>query len=163
MQRPRGRVLRVGGILRQQHRADRQRGRHRADARVDDAVAHRRHDAPRDRLGAFGAAILQQDPEFVRGEAADAIPAAQGAADAAADNGDDLVADIVAIGFVDEREIVDAGEQKRALGGRTARVPEEAGQLLGQPGAIELTGELVVIAEIEQPLFLVAAAIVDDF
>ena len=110
----------------------------------------------------LGAAILQHDAELVRGEAADAVPAPQRAADAPADNGDDLVADVVAVGLVDQGEIVDAGKQERALDRLASRGAEEAGQLLGQPGAIELAGELVVIAEIEQPLFLAAAAIVDE-
>src|SRR6185295_8575718 len=93
------RGLSIAGLLRQQHRADRETGRHRADAGVDHAVAYRRHDPPRDNFDPLGVAILQHDAELVRGEAADAVPAAQRAADAPAGNGDDLVADVVAIGF----------------------------------------------------------------
>ena len=159
--RPADGALGAAGMFGQEHGAHRDGGRHRADAGVDDAVADRGHQAASNRLDPLLATVLQHDAEFVGREPADAILAAQGAADAPPDNGDHLVADVVAIGLVHQRQIVDAGEQKRALVGVLSGVAEKAGQLLGQPGAVELTGQLVMAAEIDQP-FLPLAAVVDD-
>ena len=127
--------LRAPGMLGKEHRADRDGRRHRAHAGIDDAVADRRHEAAGDGLDPLPAAVLQHNAELVRREAADAVLAAQGAADAAPDDGDHLVADVVAIGLVDESEIVDAGEQERALGGVPAGAAEKAGEFFGQPAS----------------------------
>ena len=146
-------------MLGQQHGADRYARRHSADARIDHAVANGRHQPSGDGLDAVGVAIVQHHAEFVRGEPADAIPAAQRAAQAAADDGDHLVADVEAVGLVDQSEVVDAGKQERALGRSAAGVRQQQRQLLGQAGAVELAGELVMAAEIEQPLLLLAPVV----
>ncbi len=106
-----------------------------------------------------GVAIVQHDAELVGGEAADAVLAAQRAPQAAADDGDHLVAHVEAIGLVDQGEVVDAGEQERAFGRSAPGARQERGQLLGEAGAVELPGELVVAAEKEQPLLLLAAVV----
>src|SRR3990170_579041 len=152
--------LGADGMVGKDRRADRDGRRHRANVGIDDAVANRRHETAGDRLHPLPAAILEHDPELVRRESADAILAAQGAADAPPDDGDHLVADVVAIGLVDEGEVVDAGKQKRALGGGPAGASEKAGELFGQSRPVELPGEFVVAAEIEEP-FLPFAAVVD--
>ncbi|HKZ96197.1 MAG TPA: hypothetical protein VJ045_04375, partial [Hyphomicrobiaceae bacterium] len=105
--------LGIAGMFGKKHRADREGRRHRAHVGIDDAVADRRHEAASDRLDPLPTAILEHDAEFVRQEAADAILAAQGAADAPPDDGNHLVADVIAIGLVDEGKVVDAGEQER--------------------------------------------------
>jgi hypothetical protein len=64
-------------MLRQQHRADRNAGRHCAHAGIDDAVADRRHEAAGNRLDPFLAAILQHNAELVRRKPADAISEAR--------------------------------------------------------------------------------------
>jgi hypothetical protein len=55
----------------------------------------------------------------------------QGAADAPAGDGDDLVADVVAVGLVDQGEIVNAGKQEGALDRLASCGAEGPGQLLG--------------------------------
>ena len=69
-----------------------------------------------DGLESGSVAIVQHDAELVGGEAADAVLAAQGAPEAAPDDGDHLVADVEAVSLVDQGEIVDAGKQEGAFG-----------------------------------------------
>jgi hypothetical protein len=78
------------------------------------------------------------DAEFVRREAADAVLAAKRATELAPDDGDHLVANVEAISFVDQREIIDAGEQERTFGGGAPGIGQKMGKFSGEPRAVEL-------------------------
>ena len=66
----------------------------------------------------IGGAIGQDDAEFVAGETAEKILAAQARADALGDLRDHILGDIEAIGFVEVGEMIDGDqEESRARGG----------------------------------------------
>ena len=114
---------------------------------LEDAVAHRCHQTPGNALGALGCAILQHHAELVRREPADAVLVAQGAAEPAPDDRDHLIADIEAIGLVDQRQIVDRDQQEGAIARSAAGIGEERRKLLGQPRPVELAGQFIMAAE----------------
>ena len=71
---------------------------------VDEALRDDRH------LG--DVAFVDDDAELVAGEAAEPVAGPHAGADPPCDRADHLVGDVVAVGLVDDGEIVDAGEQE---------------------------------------------------
>ena len=105
--------------------------------RIDDAVHRGRDHVFR--------ALRQHDAEAVAAEAADHVAGAHEAVEALAHRHQDGVADLVAVGAVDEGELVDADHQERAGGREAAREAERLLQLLAQARLVEMAGEVVVI------------------
>ena len=75
-----------------------------------------------------GEQLLQHDAELVSGEAAEQSSAAHLGAHALGHRADHLVGDVVAIGLVDAREIVDRDQQEPAGLPRADRLLERVGQ-----------------------------------
>ncbi len=137
-------------MARRDHAADGHRHRHRAAGGRNGLVAHA-GEQPFGRHRQFvGGAAGQDDAEFVAGEAAEMILAAQPRADALGDLGDHLVGGVEAVGFVEPAEMVDGDQQEAAGAAEAQRRVERGAKHLGQLRAVHLAGERIVFGELDE-------------
>ncbi len=97
------------------------------------------------------AAVTQNHAEFVACGASDNVAAAQGLRQSLAGGDDHFVGGIKTVGLVDDRKLIDGSDKicARALFNRCAR--DDSGQLLAQPGAVEVARQFVAACKIIEP------------
>ena len=108
-----------------------------------------------------GTALLQHDAEFVAGVAAERVGAAHLGAQPLRDFRDHFVGNVIAVGFVDARQVVDRNEQEPARLLKLHRLVERLRQHRGQPPAVHLAGQRIELRQVRQMLFL-GVTLVDD-
>ena len=126
----------AAGMARRRHPADRHRHRHRAGGGRDGLVAHAGQQALGGDRQFVGRATGQDHAEFVAGEAAEMILAAQPGLQALGDLRDHVLGDVEAVGFVEVGEMVDGDQQETARAAKAHGLFQRRAEHLQQMGAV---------------------------
>src|SRR5216683_333538 len=128
------------GVTRRGHAANRDCRSNRASGSKDRLLAHAIEQPLRRNRQFVRRAIGQNDPELVSGEAAKVILATQPRANTLADLGDDGVAYVKAISFVEMAKVIDGYQQKTAGAAKTHGLVECRTKGFRETNAIKLAG-----------------------